>query len=164
MSASTFRKWVCAATAACVWAAAANLAYAGGGHGGGGHGGGWHGGGHVHGSVGIYVGPYWGFGYGYPYGWGYPYAWGYPYYAGYPDYPYDGYYAPDAAYPPATSVPYVEPSAQPAAPVYWYYCTAPAGYYPYVNTCSKSWMRVSPDDVPAAPNPAPHPAPSGNLG
>ena len=150
MSAWASRMLVCAAAAACIWTGAA---YAGGGHGGG-----WHGGGHVHGGVGIYVGPYWGFGW-----YGYPYGWGYPYYAGYP-YPYDGYYVPDAAYPPADSGPYVEPSAQPAAPVYWYYCTAPAGYYPYVNHCSKSWIRVSPDDVPAAPNPAQRPAPSGNLG
>jgi hypothetical protein len=52
-----------------------------------------------------------------------PYAWGYSYpYAdyGYPDY---GYYRPYAAQ-------------------YWYYCSDPAGYYPYVTQCNTDWQTV----------------------
>lgn len=26
----------------------------------------------------------------------------------------------------------------------WYYCAAPAGYYPYVEACPTGWMRVAP--------------------
>jgi hypothetical protein len=34
----------------------------------------------------------------------------------------------------------------PAAPTdsYWYYCTQPAGYFPYVKDCSQAWMKVVP--------------------
>ena len=183
--ASWSRTLVSAAFAVCIGTAGAGSAYAGGGHGGGGgggwhgggggwhgggggwHGGGWHGSG-WHGSVGIYVGPGWGWGwYGYPYYAGYPYYWGYPYYAGYSyygGYPYYPYYAPYSAYAPAASVPYVEQSApSTTAPVYWYYCTAPSGYYPYVKNCSRAWMKVLPQDVPAPNAPASY-APSGSLG
>jgi len=147
------RTLVSSALGACILAAGAGSAWAGG----------WHGGG-WHGSVGIFVGPYWG-SYGYPY---YPYYWGYPYYWSYPGYPYYGYpypryyapygyapyYAPYPAYSPAASLPYVERS-QNAAPAYWYYCTAPSGYYPYVKNCSKSWVKVRPQDVPVPPNASP---------
>jgi len=154
--ASWSRTLVSTAFAVCIGTAAAGSAYAGG----------WHGGG-WHGSVGFYFGPYWGW-YGYPYYWGYPYYGGYPYYAGYPygGYPYGGYpyYAPYSAYAPAASVPYVEQHApSTTAPVYWYYCTAPSGYYPYVKNCSKAWMKVLPQDVPA-PNAPTSYAPSRNLG
>ena len=27
---------------------------------------------------------------------------------------------------------------------YWYYCRAPAGYYPYVNNCPNGWEQVAP--------------------
>ena len=27
---------------------------------------------------------------------------------------------------------------------YWYYCTDPAGYFPYVQTCNKAWIPVVP--------------------
>ena len=37
---------------------------------------------------------------------------------------------------------YVEP--QPAAPVYWYYCQNPKGYYPYVSQCPGGWTPVAP--------------------
>ena len=115
--------------------------------GGGGHGGGgWHGGGsRWYGSVGVYVGPGWGWGWGWPYygyGWPYAYGYGYPYYGGYAaSYP---VYAP--AY--APSVTYVEKNP---ATSYWYYCTDPAGYYPYVPRCNQPWNRVTPQDVPAPP-------------
>jgi hypothetical protein len=36
------------------------------------------------------------------------------------------------------------PQAVPQQPSYWYYCTEPAGYYPYVNTCSRPWIAVQP--------------------
>jgi hypothetical protein len=54
-----------------------------------------------------------GFGYfGYPYGWDY-----------YPDYGYYGY-----------SQPYYSQT--------WYYCSDPAGYYPYVTQCNTGWQAV----------------------
>jgi hypothetical protein len=34
---------------------------------------------------------------------------------------------------------------------YWYYCTEPAGYYPYVQNCWRNWMQVVPQNVPGAP-------------
>jgi hypothetical protein len=34
---------------------------------------------------------------------------------------------------------------------YWYYCTDPAGYFPYVESCSRAWIPVIPQPVtPAA--------------
>lgn len=50
--------------------------------------------------------------------------------------------------------------AAPASPVvpanqYWYYCTDPAGYYPYVQNCSKAWLQVVPQNDPGAPRVAP---------
>ena len=32
----------------------------------------------------------------------------------------------------------------PAPVSYWYYCTDPAGYYPYVSQCTKAWIPVVP--------------------
>jgi hypothetical protein len=175
--------------AACLWFAGANPAFAAGGHGGGGgggygggwhgggggswhggggwHGGGWHGGGWhgsgFHGS--IFIGPYWGW-YGYPYYWGYPYYsyyWGYPNDGGYPyPYAYDAYDVPYSMYGPAASAPYAERSPD-NTPVYWYYCTAPSGYYPYVRNCSKPWMRVVPSDVTPVPDGSTPSAPSGSA-
>jgi hypothetical protein len=26
----------------------------------------------------------------------------------------------------------------------WYYCTEPAGYYPYTQTCNRAWIPVTP--------------------
>ena len=125
-----------------------NLAYAGP-HGGGGgfhgggfggfHGGGVHGGG-FGGFHGPFVGMHHGFGvrhegfgdrredfrerhegfrsglgfgfFGYPYGWDYS-----------PDYGYYGY-------------------SQPYSTQIWYYCSDPAGYYPYVTQCNTGWQTV----------------------
>lgn len=94
--------------------------------GGGGH---WHGHGHGHwrGHVGFYVGV--------PLG-----AALYP------------YYAPRVVTVPAPQVVYVEQSPPPqaatgAAPLpagWWYYCPNPAGYYPYVQTCTQPWQPVEP--------------------
>ena len=107
--------------------------------------------------VGVYAGPVWGFWGPWAYGWGpgfgflYPYA--YPYAAGYPL----------ASVPliinatpiPQTYIqqePVAEAATQPAAPGgnYWYYCTQPAGYYPYVQNCSQPWITVTPQN-PANP-------------
>ena len=55
-----------------------------------------------------------GLGFGY---YGYPYGWDYS-----PDY---GYYG------------YSQPSSQ-----NWYYCSDPAGYYPYVAQCNTGWQAV----------------------
>lgn len=124
-------------------------------HGGGGgswHGGGWHGD-HWHGGgwwAGVYLSPWWGW---WPYWYGYPYAY-YPYYS-YPAYAYPAYT-------------YSEPSTyveqQPAAPAttYWYYCTDPSGYYPYVARCNKAWMRVLPQS-PQGSSTAPPPSSGGSA-
>ena len=47
---------------------------------------------------------------------------------------------------------------QPAAPQtapqpaqVWYYCTAPAGYYPYVQDCTQPWVSVDPRTVAPPP-------------
>jgi hypothetical protein len=48
-------------------------------------------------------------------------------------------------YPPAVAYPvYVDPGYPPPAPVYWYYCQNPAGYYPYVAECPGGWVPVVP--------------------
>jgi hypothetical protein len=104
--------------------------HGGGGYGGfrGGYGGGFHGGGYI----GIYATPYY---YGYPY-YGYPYT-------------------PSPTIVVPSSPTYVEQntiiedsSEHPAG--YWYYCTNPAGYYPYVKECSTDWQKVNP--TPPPPN------------
>jgi hypothetical protein len=115
-----------------------NLAYAGphggggGFHGGGGgfHGGGFHAGG-FGGFHGRFAGMHRGFderhdgfrgrrdGFGVGLGFGsYPYGWDY-----YPDYGYSGY-------------------DQPYSSQTWYYCSDPAGYYPYVTQCNVGWQTV----------------------
>jgi len=65
--------------------------------------------------------------------------WGSPYYA----YPY-------YASPPVVQQPpvYVEPTAPPQEPQYWYYCQNPQGYYPYVQQCPNGWMKVVPQSSP----------------
>ena len=47
--------------------------------------------------------------------------------------------------------PYVPPVGQESPPVYaappvtyWYYCSNPAGYYPYVQQCPGGWVTVAP--------------------
>ena len=55
-----------------------------------------------------------------------------------PSYWAPGYYSPPVYSPPTTV--YAEPD--PAQ--YWYYCTAPQGYYPYVTDCPSGWLQVVP--------------------
>jgi hypothetical protein len=112
----------------------ANLAYAGP-HGGGG-GGGFHGGGmggfHGGGFAGFHGGGFHRDGFhdgrfggdrfrdrGFFFGGSFPYPWlGY-----YPDYGYYDY-------------------SQPYGSQTWYYCSDPAGYYPYVTQCNTGWQAV----------------------
>ena len=56
----------------------------------------------------------------------------YPWWGYYPDYGDYGYY-PDYGY---------YGSAQPYAGQTWYYCSDPAGYYPYVTQCNTGWQAV----------------------
>jgi hypothetical protein len=120
--------------------------HGGGFHGGGFHGGGFHGGrgfrgsdfrhggfGHFHrgccgGSVGFFFGADYVYGYPYPY---YPYP-----YAYYPYWTVGNGYGPPSQY--------VEPGQGGEVPsmAYWYRCTQPEGYYPYVRTCPGGWRKV----------------------
>jgi hypothetical protein len=150
-----------AAAAALLFAAAiiqpdvANAAHGGGGggfHGGGAgfHGGGFHGRGFHHGfrhfdgafGIGGIFAPFW-WGYGYPYSY-------YGYYGNYPDhrdYGYDpgsSYYGNYPSYDPGSSY-YgnsVGYGSQRSARSTWYYCSDPAGYYPYVSRCNTGWQSV----------------------
>lgn len=116
----------------------------GGGYRGGGHGGHYHHGGGTRWSIGVGFGgyPFWG---GY-YPWGYPYAY-YPYY---PYYPYSpAYYAAPAVQQDTTyierPVSQAQQQQQPQAPTgYWYYCSEPGAYYPYIKECPAGWQRVAP--------------------
>ena len=138
-----------------------------GGSGGSWNGGGWHGGGYYGGGYRGYYGwrgGYWGPGFGVYWGgpgwwWGaWPYAYGYGGY-GYPyAYTYGGYTGyfgavDGGAYVQQDSAPTYVEQAQPApaANNFWYYCTDPAGYYPYVKNCSKTWMQVVPHTNPGNP-------------
>ena len=115
-----------------------------------------------------------GYGYGYRYGWGLglgygagwalaaasPWYWGapaaaywapayYPY--GYQAWPYPALTVnEDLTY---VQQPQVEAAAPPPvrrATGYWYYCTEPAGYHPYVAQCSRPWIAVQPQPAPPA--------------
>jgi hypothetical protein len=125
------------------------------------HYGGWRGG---------YWGPRVGFSYGYPgywggwpgywgswpWGWGASYGYGYGYgYGTTPVYLYDT---------PQTQVYTQQDAAASAAPQaateisYWYYCTEPSGYFPYVKNCSQAWLKVVPQ-APGEQHTAPRVAP-----
>ena len=85
--------------------------------------------GHV--GVGVYLGvPY-------PYHY-YPY----PYY-----YPYSYYPPPVMVAPPQPPV-YIEQGGSQPSEVsedyYWYHCSKPEGYYPYIKECPDGWQKVSP--------------------
>lgn len=127
------------------------------------HGGGYYGGGRGyygwHGYRGGWGGAYWGPGVGIYLGgpayWaGWPYAYGYPYGYGYAPYVNFALAGPtvyveqqvEAAAPPAQYAPDPPPAGGNAGspPTFWFYCTKPAGYYPYVRDCSNAWLRVVP--------------------
>lgn len=81
----------------------------------------------------------------------YSFSFGIPLYPG-PYYPYYPYYYP--YYPPRIVTVPVEPpvyierevpqSTQQLPAGYWYYCSDPKGYYPYVKECPSGWRRVDP--------------------
>ena len=100
-----------------------------------------------HASIGVYVGP--GFGPYYPRPrpyWVDPFYYPYPYYA----YPPAVVVTPPPAPPPV----YIEQAPQQQAPQtaaspdstagYWYHCSQPEGYYPYVKECPQGWKKVAP--------------------
>lgn len=124
---------------------AGNAAWArgGGGHGGGGHFGGGHNGGHFggyHGGGGFGSGFY-GFGLGYGVG---------SYYGGFTPYGrYGGFYGypPTVITVPTTPPVYIQqpsPVTQQYQSGYWYYCSNPEGYYPYIKECLNTWQQVAP--------------------
>ena len=83
-------------------------------------------GGHGHG------GAHWGVFIGAPWGWYYP-----------PPY----WYAPPVVVQSAPPV-YIERGAAPASQeddaYYWYHCSRPEGYYPYIKECPGGWQKVVP--------------------
>lgn len=40
-------------------------------------------------------------------------------------------------------VTYIQRNTTPANQ-YWYYCTQPQGYYPYIKECKENWLKVIP--------------------
>lgn len=87
-----------------------------------------------HGGVhfGIAIGP--------PWGWQ-----PYPYY--YNPYYYNPYPQPVYVQPPAP-VQYIQQNPVSQPDNYWYYCSNPSGYYPYVKSCPAGWMKVLPQSTP----------------
>jgi hypothetical protein len=85
--------------------------------------------GHWHGSIGLHFGD--------------PFFWGHHYYRPWPPL----YYSPPTVIVEREPPVYVQ--RQPAQ--VWYYCPNPAGYYPYVSSCSQQWVTVDPSNVPPAP-------------
>lgn len=84
----------------------------------------------------------------------YPRPYSYPYYYPYSPYsPYYPYYPPEIVRVPVSPPVYIERAkpqpAQPLPPGYWYYCSDPEGYYPYVKECPSGWRQVDP--VPPSP-------------
>ena len=64
---------------------------------------------------------------------------------------YDPYYSPPVVAVPSSPPVYIEQgSGQTAAqqPYYWYYCSSPEGYYPYVKDCPGGWREVVPQPPP----------------
>jgi hypothetical protein len=95
----------------------------------GGHGGHFRHSGHV--SVGFFVGaPLWG-----------PGWWG----PAYPSYP---YHTPRTVIIRQQPETYSQQPQQAPKPAYWYFCTEPEGYYPYVKNCPKGWLKVVPTPTP----------------
>lgn len=104
------------------------------------HHGGGHGGGHHHGGGGWVWGS--GFYFGAPY---YPGSFYSPYYSPY----YYPYYPPSVVTVPVEPPTYIErerPVQQPQQlpEGYWYFCSDPEGYYPYVKECPGGWRQVDP--------------------
>ncbi|OIQ86959.1 hypothetical protein GALL_311780 [mine drainage metagenome] len=76
-----------------------------------------------------------------------------PAYYPYPYYP--PYYPPAVMTVPAQPQVYIEqasPEPQqapaPQASSYWYHCSNPEGYYPYIKECPEGWQKVVPTPPP----------------
>jgi hypothetical protein len=71
-------------------------------------------------------------------------------------YPPPYYYPPPSYYyPPVVAVPssppvYIERGDDhaPTQSYYWYHCSNPEGYYPYVKQCPSGWQQVAPQPPP----------------
>jgi hypothetical protein len=112
---------VCLATVALWDGAGVSSAWGRGFHGGGFHGhGGFHRHGGFHGHFGVFIGA--------------PFFWD-PFFYPYGHYPYPAPVYIEREPPPV----YIQ-----REPYYWYYCSDPSGYYPYIQTCPKGWQRVVP--------------------
>jgi len=105
--------------------------HAGGFHGGGFRAGGFHGGfAGLHNGFGDGHGAHWFHGWhNGRFGWWWGDGLGWTYYP----YPYGSNYTPDYGY---------YDYSQPYASQSWYYCSDPAGYYPYVTQCNTNWQTV----------------------
>src|SRR5712692_9438767 len=79
----------------------------------------------------VFFGPQW-----WPGPWWYPYAY----------YPPSVYYYPPPVYyyPPPAIVESPPPLYAPPQAQYWYWCSNPQGYYPYIQDCPSGWRPVSP--------------------
>ncbi len=84
-------------------------------------------GGHFYFRGSVWIGPGW---------WGPPYPYYYPYYN-----------EPPVIIERQSPV-YVQPNRQKEEQDYWYYCTKPEGYYPYIKRCPGGWLKV----VPSSPS------------
>ena len=115
------------------------------------NGSGWRGGWWGSGWRGGWWGPSFGVAIGGPAFWG---AWPYPFFAPFPAF---SSFAtlPFPASDPDSFVQQTPNEAPPPQSDYWYYCTDPAGYYPYVQKCSRPWMQVIPQRGGGAPALAP---------
>ena len=61
------------------------------------------------------------------------------------------YPAPVYPYPNPYEPPMVPAPPAPSAAQYWYYCSNPPGYYPYVARCRTNWQPVPANPPPAVP-------------
>jgi hypothetical protein len=96
--------------------------------------GGFHGGGWRGGSAGLHNGLGYGHGSHWYHGWrGGQYGWWWGDGLGGTYYPYGWDYSPDYGY---------DSSGQPTTSQNWYYCSDPAGYYPYITQCNTGWQTV----------------------
>lgn len=101
----------------------------------------------------VYVAPWypplygssWYFGPQYRYPWYGPSPYEYPWYYPSAVYPPVIYRQP-VIIPPETPPVYIQ--QQPAETSYWYYCSEPAGFHPYVAQCTKAWLKVIPSTEP----------------
>jgi len=115
---------------------------------------GWCGGGWCGAGWGTFWWPGFGVGVGWPGVWGWPGAWGWPStFAGSAPV---GFVSSSDFVTNDTGVwlpqdPAPVQAAPPAPSNFWFYCTDPAGYFPYVKNCNKQWMPVIPQSSTGSP-------------